>query len=124
MSCGATNRDNRFVITRGVDNTFIFTVKANNSTLPIEIDSGDTFVGILRDIETDSVVITKNLTVESALNGQIRLEYTNSETAAMTRERGPKEDRFYLRPVYSLTLVCNTLVNGEFLAKVNSVYVD
>lgn len=124
MSCGGTAVNDRFIITRGVDNTFVFTIKANNSTLPIEIDSGDTFVGILRDLTTDAIVSTKNLVVESALNGRVRLEYTQSETTAMTRDRGGKEDRFYLRPVYSLTLVCNTLVNGEFLARVNSVYVD
>lgn len=124
MSCGGSATNDRFIITRGVDNTFVFTIKANNSTLPIEIASGDTFVSILRDLTTDAVVITKNLTVESALNGQVRLDYTSTETAAMVRDRGGKEDRFYLRPVYSLTLVCNTLVNGEFLARVNSVYVD
>jgi hypothetical protein len=124
MSCGTTSKDNRFVITRGVENTFVFTVKANSSTLPMEIDAGDTFVGILRDIATDVVVLTKNLTVESALNGTVRLVLTAMETSSMVRERGPKEDRFYLSPVYSLTLVCNTLVNGDFLAKVNWVYVD
>lgn len=123
MSCSA-NEDGRFVITRGVENTFIFTIKANNSTLPIVIDSGDTFQSILRDIVTGDIVITKSLTVESAENGRVRLVYSQSETGNMTPNRGPKEDRFYLRPVYSLTLVCSTLVNGDFLAKVNSVYVD
>ena len=124
MSCGGLNRDNRFIISRGVDNTFIFTVKANNSTLPIEIDPSDTFIGILKVLESDTAVLTKNLTVESALNGRVRLDLTEVETSALIRERGGKEDRFYLRPVYSLTLVCNTVANGEFLAKVNSVYVD
>lgn len=33
MSCDAT----RFTITKGVDNTFVFTIKANGSTLPMEI---------------------------------------------------------------------------------------
>lgn len=124
MSCSGNVANDRFIITRGVDNTFVFTIKQNGSTLPIVIDSGDTFVGILRDLTTDAIVSTKNLTVESAENGRVRLEYLSTETNGMVRDRGGKEDRFYLRPVYSLTLVCNTLVNGEFLARVNSVYVD
>lgn len=124
MSCSGNVANDRFIITRGVDNTFVFTIKQNGSTLPIVVDSGDTFVGILRDLTTDAIVSTKNLTVESAENGRVRLEYLSTETNSMVRDRGGKEDRFYLRPVYSLTLVCNTLVNGEFLARVNSVYVD
>lgn len=124
MSCSGNVANDRFIITRGVDNTFVFTIKQNGSTLPIVVDSGDTFIGILRDLTTDAIVSTKNLTVESAENGRVRLEYLSTETNSMVRDRGGKEDRFYLRPVYSLTLVCNTLVNGEFLARVNSVYVD
>jgi hypothetical protein len=122
MSCSGSGY--QFIITRGVDNTFVFTIKANNSTLPIVIDPADTFEAILKETATDVVAIQKSLIVDSAPNGRVRLELSEAETTSLVRDRGDKEDRFYLRPVYSLLLVCNTVVNGEFLARINAVYVD
>ena len=124
MSCNGAIKDNKFVVTRGVDNTFIFTIKANNSTLPIEIDPSDTFTSILKDRATEAIVLTKPLMVESALNGQVKLAYTALETQTFISDRGAKEDRFYLRPVYSLLLVCNTVANGNFIARIDSLYVQ
>ncbi len=121
--CDSVNKDNRFVITREVDNTFIFTVKANNSTLPIVIDPTDTFKGILRDLRTGAVVLTKDLTVDSAANGRVKLLITEVEASNLQSFRGGYEDRWYLRPTYSLTLECKTVVNGEFLAGIDLVYV-
>jgi hypothetical protein len=124
MSCNGADRDSRFVITRGVDNSFVFTIKANNSTLPIEIDPSDTFHGILRDLDTDTVILEQDLVVDSALNGRIRLDIEAADTTDMTSMKGGREDRWYLLPVYSLTLVCKTVVNGEFIARISMVYVN
>ena len=33
----------KFTITKGVDNTFVFTIKADGSTLPMVMTAGDTF---------------------------------------------------------------------------------
>jgi len=124
MSCAASGVVNKFVITRGVVNTFFFTIKANGSTLPITISESDTFTAVFRLLETDTTALTKALTVENADNGKVKLVISPSEANEMQKLRGGKEDRYYLSPTYSLTLLCNTAANGEFIARVPHVYVD
>lgn len=122
MACERTN--SRFVITRGVDNTFVFTIKKNASTLPIKIDNADTFVASIRNKSDGVVVMTKNLSVENALGGQVALTISSTEANTLLPARGGEEDRYYLKPKYSIIIECNTVANGEFIAKVDSVYVD
>jgi len=121
MSC----YNERFTITRFVDNTFIFTIKQDNSTLPIEIVSGDTFVAKFVNLADDTVSFTKSLTVDNAASGRVKLFITSSEVSSnFVKERGGKEDRFYAKPGYKLVLECDTSANGEFVAKIGEVYVD
>ena len=121
-NCGKT--DVKFTITKSIDNTFVFTVKANNSTLPIEIQPTDTFRAIFRTLSGGEDVFSKDMTVENALGGRISLTITSEETKQLTAARGGVEDRYYIKPVYSLVLDCDTEANGKFLAKVDAVYVD
>lgn len=120
MSCDVA----KFTITKGLDNTFVFTIKADGSTLPMEIEGSDTFNARLITLADDSVVLTKSLVVTDALNGKASLTISSSETDPLVSDKGTKLDRYYLRPVYKLVIECNTVNNGDFIAKVPEVYVD
>lgn len=121
MSCNTP----KFTITKGLDNTFIFTIKADGTTLPMEIDeANDTFLAHLILLSDGSTVLTKYMSVMDALSGKVLLVFTAAEVATLASDRGTKVDRYYLRPGYKLVLECNTTNNGDFLAKVPEVYVD
>jgi hypothetical protein len=120
MSCSVA----KFTITKGVDNTFLFTIKADGSTLPMEITGTDTFVADLINLEDNSTTLTKPLTLADAANGKVTLAFTSEETSALVSDKGAKTDRYYLRPTYKLIIECNTANNGNFIAKVPEVYVD
>lgn len=114
----------KFVITKGVDNTFIFTIKADGSTLPMAIRPSDTFMARLARLDNDTVVLTKNLTILDALSGRVQYLITTTEASSLIVEKGPKVDRYYTRPTYKLIIDCRTINNGNFIAKVGEVYVD
>lgn len=120
MSCDVA----KFTITKDLDNTFVFTIKADGSTLPMEIVAGDVFTAILIDLANGTTKLSKDLTVTEALNGKVSLLITAAETATLSSDKGTKPDRYYLRPVYKLVIDCVTTNNGVFLAKVPEVYVD
>lgn len=115
---------NKFTITKAVDTTFLFTVKANGSTLPMEIGPSDSFTAVIRNLSDGQPVLTKALTITNALSGQISLVITAAEASELMSSRGASEDRYYLRPMYSMLLLCDTANNGKFTVKVPYVYVD
>ena len=121
----------RFTITKDLDNTFVFTIKADGSTLPMEITEpdgngagGDTFEAKLINLETETVSLTKTLTVTNALSGKVNLLITAAESGNLENGRGSKADRYYLQPMYKLVIACNTTNNGNFIARVPEIYVD
>lgn len=114
----------KFVISTGIDNTFSFTIKEDNVHTPMAIAPSDTFMGIFKLLSNGSTVFSKPLSVTDATNGKLELFISKGDTKNFTADRGDPEDRYYLKPVYSLVLVCDTLVNGSFLAKVPYIYVD
>jgi hypothetical protein len=125
--------NDRFNITRGYDNTFVFTIKANGSTLPMEIAVGDTFTAsLVRLCEQEGVstcpnprpIVDKALNVVDALSGKVELVLSAAETSSLVSEKGDKVDRYYAKPAYKLVIECSTQNNGDFLAKVDEVYVD
>ena len=120
MSCDVA----KFTITKDLDNTFIFTIKADGSTLPMEIVAGDTFEAKLIELSCDNVALTKTLTVTDALSGKVSLVIPASDTISLVSDKGSKADRYYLRPTYKLIIDCSTTNNGNFIAKVPEVYVD
>lgn len=121
MSCDVA----KFTITKGLDNTFIFTIKADGSTLPMEITVGrDTFTAHLINLETGVTALTKALTITDSLSGKTQLVVTSAETTTLVSDKGAKADRYYLRPTYKLIIDCSTVNNGDFIAKVPEVYVD
>lgn len=127
----ATCLDNKFVITRGVDNNFVFTIKQDGTTLPMELKSTDTFtvslvlLGTGQTGQTDQTVLTKVATKDvNLLSGRIHIVVTKAETDALVVDKGTKVDRYYLRPSYKLVIECVTVNNGNFIAKIPEVYVD
>jgi hypothetical protein len=118
-------RVTKFLIVKGKDNEFFFTIKQNGSFLPMAIESSDTFVGKLILLEDDvTVALQKSLIVVDPLVGKIKLLITEAETARLITERGPKEDHYYLKATYRLLLECNTVNNGQFTARINRIYVS
>lgn len=114
----------RFTITRGVDNEFFFTVKANGSLLPMVIEPLDTFqVKLVRLDDNTTADIDRPLEVVDAANGKLRFLVTEAESMSLLSERGQKEDRYYLKPVYKLLLEATTVNNGSFIAQLGKVYV-
>lgn len=121
MSCDVA----KFTISKNFPNRFDFTIKANGSTLPMEIEElSDTFTAYLIKLDDNKVVLTKTLLVTDALSGKVTLLITSEETQGLVSERGSKVDRYYLRPTYKLVIDCATVNNGIFTAKVPEVYVD
>ena len=114
----------RFTITKKVDNTFNFTIKADGSTLPMEIKANDYFTAKLMKLSDNTVVIEKPLITVHRLSGKVSLVITEEEAVQLESEKGDKVDKYYPKPMYKLVIECVTEVNGNFIAKVGEVYVD
>lgn len=121
MSCSSVTK---FVITKGFNNEFIFTIKADGSTSPIVIKPSDTFTAVIKLLSTGAVAASIPLTVVSASDGKVKLSIRATVASSLISSRGAEEDRYYPRPTYSLVLDCKTAANGPFLAKVPYVYVE
>ena len=123
---------NKFVINKNLVNEFILTIKQNNETLPMVIDSSDTFEAILYKLSDESEVgrvsLVENtngvIEIYDAPNGQILIKLYDALYNTLVSERGTKADRYYLRPTYRLSIEANTLNNGNFVAKLREVYVE
>lgn len=112
-------------ITKGEDNSFAFTIKQDGTTLPMELTPTDTFTCKVVNNELSTTVLTKQLTLDaSLLSGKVHLVITSAETDLLVSERGSKVDRYYLKPVYEIRLICNTTNNGDFIASIKNVYVS
>ena len=108
---------NAFVITKGVDNTFVFTIN-------MAISDTDTFLAELRLLSDNSVSLSKTLVTTDAAASKVSLTITELEADALVSARGTEVDRYYLKPMYKLVIDCTTAANGNFIAKVDEVYVD
>lgn len=133
MSC-----DSKFSISKGLPNTFVFTIKGEGTTLPMTIQAGDTFTAHLIDpnpnptdpsepldpLALPSIVLTKALNVVDATNGKVSLVISAAETNTLKSKRGSEVDRYYTRPTYRLVIEASTQQNGDFIVKVPEVYVE
>lgn len=114
----------RFNITRGVDNTYTFTIKQNGSIFPMVITSGDTFVAKMYSLNpADQLVLTKNLRVVDAEKGKVGMDISAEDTNLLIHKEGTYADRYYTVAVYRLVLECTTVNNGFFIAHIGRVYV-
>ncbi len=122
-----------FTINRGLNNEFIITIKQNDSLLPMVIEYSDTFKLTMfnRDTEAIEAVLDMDdakvdgyIAIHNDANGQIKIVMNPALTSKLEKERGPKEDRYYLKPTYRIAIECDTLNNGNFVAKLENVYID
>jgi len=124
MSCSTA----KFTITKGLDNTFLFTIKADGSTLPLELSPTDTFTADLVPLDPDDTTTGLSdinlLLPSNLLSGKVSLTISEIQASDLVSDKGTKTDRYYLRPTYKLIIRCNTLNNGNFIAKVPEIYVD
>ena len=119
----------KFVINKSMNNEFIITIKQNDSTLPMAIDPIDTFTVNFYNLETQKIEVSAstadgNVTVYDDANGQILISLAEDDVSTMISERGDKVDKYYLKPTYRMAIDCNTVNNGNFVAKIASVYVE
>ena len=122
-----------FTINKGLTNEFILTIKQNDTLLPMIIEYSDTFKLLLINLDTDQVESTIDMDSTKAdgfidvyddANGQIRVTMNPTLTDRLEKERGPKEDRYYLKPTYRMSIECNTMNNGNFVVKLKNISVD
>ena len=119
----------KFVINKSMNNEFIITIKQNDSTLPMAIDPIDTFTVNFYNLETQKIEVSAstadgNVTVYDDANGQILISLAEDDVSTMISERGDKVDKYYLKPTYRMAIDCNTVNNGKFVAKIDSVYIE
>lgn len=122
-----------FTINKGLTNEFILTIKQNDTLLPMIIEYSDTFKLLLINLDTDQIESTIDMDSTKAdgfidvyddANGQIRVTMNPTLTDRLEKERGPKEDRYYLKPTYRMSIECNTMNNGNFVIKLKNISVD
>lgn len=114
----------KFIIRKGIDNEYFFTIKRNGSIEAIVIADTDTFVFNLVDLKTRTTVFTTNATVDDAVNGRVKVVIPNSATVDLVVEVGDRCDYYKRKATYSGDLICNTTDNGKFIAKLPKVYVE
>lgn len=122
----------KFVIDRGMDNEYIITIKANGSTLGMQIEPTDTFEVRLYRKCSDELVATIDMTEDTngrvtvyhAVGGKIRILLKRALVDTLVASKGDKVDGCYPKSEYRLNVVCNTANNGKFTAKLANVFVE
>lgn len=117
----------KFVVSKGSDNIFTFIIKQDLSTLPMVIEPSDTFTATLIRLTDETPypqVTDKSLQIVDAQNGKVSLTIPEADTLDLVSKKGKEVDRFYPIPTYKLLIECNTVNNGNFIAKVAEVYAD
>lgn len=123
---------NKFILNKGLSNEFIITIKQDNAVDPMVIDPTDTFEVKLYLLSTNEEVATIDMTdsangkveIENAAGGQIKITFYDALINTLKTERGDKVDGYYLLPLYRLAIDAATVNNGNFVAKIDKVYVE
>lgn len=121
-----------FVINKGFDNEFLITIKQDDNTLAMVIDDTDVFTFYLYDYETKSLLkeFTSTDTVDGSIvptdkpNGQVTITMKKDFVDTLIGKRGSYADRYYLKPIHYGILKATTLSNGNFIAKIDEVFID
>ena len=122
----------KFIINRDMDNEYIITIKANGNTLGMQIDPTDTFEVRLYRKCSDELVATITMSedenglveVYQENNGKIRIRLKQAFAETLVANKGDKVDGCYPKSEYRLNILCDTVVNGKFTAKLANVYVE
>ena len=113
----------QFVIHKGIDNEYMFTIKKNGSIEAIVIAPSDTFVFNLMRPKTSEVIYTTNAVVMDAINGRIKVVIPSAATTGLVMEVGDRCDYYNRKAVYRANIVCSTVDNGNFIAELEKIYV-
>lgn len=122
----------KFIIDRDMDNEYIITIKANGSTLGMQIEPTDTFEVRLYRKCSDELVATINMIedangvvdVYNAEGCRIRILLKEALVRDLVTSKGDKVDGCYLKSEYRISIICDTTNNGKFTAKLANVYVE
>lgn len=122
----------KFIIDRDMDNEYIITIKANGSTLGMQIEPTDTFEVRLYRKCSDELVATVGMTedangvidVYQAAGGKIRILLKQALVNNLVASKGDKVDGCYPKSEYRISVICDTANNGKFTAKLANVYVE
>lgn len=115
-----------------MDNEYIITIKANGSTLGMQIESTDTFEVRLYKKCSDELVATIGMVedangvvdVYQTNNGKIRILLKQALANTLVASKGDKVDGCYPKSEYRISVICDTANNGKFTAKLANVYVE
>ena len=115
-----------------MDNEYIITIKANGSTLGMQIEPTDTFEVRLYRKCSDELVTTINMIedangvvdVYQTNNGKIRILLKQTLVNTLVASKGDKVDGCYPKSEYRISVICDTVNNGKFTAKLANVYVE
>ena len=113
-----------FVINIGMSNEFIITVFFYFFFLLMSIKLWYIFVVKLVKLSDGTIAVTPTTSVHDALNGKIKVVFSQLEANGLLAERGDRADYYYSKPMYKLVIDCDTVNNGKFVAKVAKVYVE
>ena len=115
-----------------MDNEYIITIKANGSTLGMQIAPTDTFEVRLYKKCSDVLVATIGMIedangvvdVYNAEGGKIRILLKEALVRDLVASKGDKVDGCYPKSEYRISVICDTANNGKFTAKLANVYVE
>jgi 5S rRNA maturation endonuclease (ribonuclease M5) len=128
----AYGQENDFVINKGFDNEFLVTIKQNKTMLPMVIDDSDVFEFYLFKHE-DNILIAKITSIEDANgsivftdkdNGEITIKIKKELADTLTGSKGTYADRYYLKPKHYGLIDAVTLNNGNFISRIEEIFVD
>ena len=122
----------KFVIDRGTDNEYIITIKANGSTLGMQIEPTDTFEVRLYRKCSDELIATIGMIEDAngvvdvyhAPGGKIRILMKEALVSSLVAPKGDKVDGCYPKSEYRINVICDTANNGKFTAKLANVFVE
>lgn len=114
----------KFVIRKNKDNEFKFNIKKNGSIEAIVIQPTDTFVFNLIELKTGTTVFTVNATIDSSVNGRIKVVIPTAATVGLIVDIGDRCDYYNRKATYKANIDCNTVDNGKFVAVLDKIYVE
>lgn len=119
------------MINKNMDNEYVITIKANGSSLGMQIDPTDTFEVSLYEKCTDELVATIDMedsdngvvTIYQESNGKINILLKQKLVDSLVKTKGDRVDGCYPKSGYRLLVKCSTVNNGNFVARIDNVYV-
>jgi len=113
-----------FTIIQGKALDFIIQVKENGTTMPLALNTADTFTFSLVDKKTMVKYISnKAMLITDAINGEVMGIISAVESTSLPIKRSMAEDGYLARPNMRLVVSGTTLLQGEMTAIIEDVYV-